>query len=73
MNATWRGFLERAEFEEIDTTVRYYAGTASAEELGAMTERLRELRDLAADLEHTNNRFFEFPLEAEAAAAAMGH
>lgn len=73
MNATLKGFLERAEFEAIDAAVRYYAGSASAEELAAMTERFRELRDLAADLEHRNNGLFEFSPEAEASTVEMGH
>jgi len=73
MKATLRAFLERADFEVLETTVRYYTGTASAEELGEMAERLRELQELAADLEQTNNTLFEFPRGAEAAPVAVGH
>ena len=45
-----RGDLNRAEFDAMDATVRYYDGLASYAEFSAATEHLKLLR-LATDFE----------------------
>jgi len=43
MNAPWEASLARAEFDFVETVVRYHEGKASAAEVGAARNRFREL------------------------------
>jgi hypothetical protein len=70
MDTVQRGLLV-AEFQALDTLVRYYEGSASAADLGAATRDLESYREFAADFERARarERLFEFPLRPEVPAA----
>jgi len=73
MDALRQG-LQRAEFEAIETAVRFYQGRASVTELRAAARALQAFRQLVAEVEQTRvaGGLIEFPLRP-ASPAPAGH
>jgi hypothetical protein len=71
MNATFKAFLDRLEFEALDATVRFYDGRASAERVHIARQRLRHVRKIASSAELAQRELFAFRRSPRLAVA--GH
>jgi hypothetical protein len=72
MRGPWCCVLERAEFDAMETAVRYCEGKASAAELEAATARLRALTARITH-EHAKHELFVFPRRPRPSRQVSGH
>jgi hypothetical protein len=67
--------LERAEFDALDTVVRFHAGRATTRQVAHATLKVKALRRRAADLEQrgATGRLLPHPWRPAAISPAPGH